>query len=262
MKEIDREIQERIDGVKWYHEFDFGDGVKSKACVPSSKRTHDFVGQVNFTGKTVLDIGCWDGYWSFHAERNGAQSVLATDMNSQRLAKFGETFRPAEVSDNEGFVLAHEIYESRVEYRGNVSVYDVARLGKRFDIVLFLGVFYHLTHPMYAITQIRHAIAAGGEVIIEGEGIDDTELAYTEFYYRPPGEDSYFGDASNWFVPTRRCLRDMVTANYFDVVREDFAPGKGKYGRILLHARAAERSDDKHLYRPLFGLDQYDQRFR
>lgn len=296
----DDAVRRRVEAVSWYHEFDFGDGLVTKSIAPFKElwtMTERFLDKVDFRGKRVLDIGCWDGYWSFYAERRGAAEVLATDMNSQRWADWSPTaVRRADVSDNEGFRIAHEIYHSKVQYRGDVSVYDIGALGRRFDIILFLGVYYHLTHPMYAITQVRHCLAPSGEMIIEGGAIDDTVNSYMEFYYGGQGPEPYrVMDASNWSMPTRRCLRDMVSSTYFNVIDEDFLPhpqlecgwhsvqpgllgyikrricGDGakkeaipqkRLGRVMLRAQAVEREDTNHFYPPLFNLHLYDPRFR
>jgi tRNA (mo5U34)-methyltransferase len=302
MAELSTELRKRIEGVDWYHEFDFGNGVVTRPKHNFRdlwERTESFLGRLDFTGKRVLDIGCWDGYWSFFAERRGAASVLATDLNSQRWSRLESgSLRTAEVADNEGFRIAHEVYGSKIAYRGDVSAYDVAALGQRFDIVLFLGVYYHLTHPMYAITQVRHALLPGGEMVIEGGAIDDLDRSYLEFYYGYEGPEPYRADPSNWVVPTRRCLRDMVCANYFEILDEDFLPHPlppppplsaanriGRrlvtsvgtllglevkapapptptpYGRALIRARAVERVDERHFFAPQLGLSRYDPRY-
>jgi len=83
-------LQAEIDSVAWYHEFDFGNGHTARSRTPdvaAHRRLWNFIeeglSRIDFRGKTVLDIGCWDGYWSFYAERHGAASVLATDDLSQ-----------------------------------------------------------------------------------------------------------------------------------------------------------------------------------
>ena len=83
-------IQERIDRIHWYHEFDFGNGLRAQVNTPdvqSHRALWRFIetelDKIDFAGKTVLDLGCWDGYWSFYAERRGAARVLATDDSSQ-----------------------------------------------------------------------------------------------------------------------------------------------------------------------------------
>src|SRR5262245_55858191 len=123
------EAQRRIDQVAWYHEFDFGNGLVARSRAPdveSHRRMWAFItgelDKIDFTGKTVLDLGCWDGYWSFYAERRGAKSVLATDDRSQNWA------------GSAGVLLAKELLGSSIEVRLDVSVYDVAKLNRTFDI--------------------------------------------------------------------------------------------------------------------------------
>ncbi len=256
----------------WYHEFDFGGG-----CVSRPKHPHRaiwaenerFLDSVDFRGKSVLDIGCWDGYWSFYAERRGAAEVLATDDNSQHWTQIsGEGLIDTNPSPEpgEGFQLAHEALRSRVKYRGDVSVYELEKLGRRFDIVLCLGVVYHLTHVMSALTQLRHAVKPGGCVIVESAASNEHRKSSIDFLYGP--EDGFGGtaepersDPSNWTVPTIRCLHDMLNACYFDVPRLKFHPPEFMRGRVLMEARPMEWANPQWIYRPPFGLDRYDARF-
>ena len=145
------DLQGRINSVQWYHEFDFGNGLYAKVNTPdaaSHRALWRFIQTkldgISFTDKTVLDIGCWDGYWSFYAERRGAKRVLATDDSGQNWA--GEA----------GFTLAKELLKSGVESDLQLSVYDLDRLDSKYDVILCLGVYYHLFDPFYAFAQIRH----------------------------------------------------------------------------------------------------------
>jgi tRNA (mo5U34)-methyltransferase len=255
----------------WYHEIEFGDGLRSRPKFPH----HDiwaaiarFIEPINFVGKSVLDVGCWDGLWSFTAEKRGAASVLASDDNSQHWTRTAHGIGTNESAEpSEGFKLAVEALASKVEYRGDVSVYELDRLGRRFDVILFLGVYYHLTHLMSAITQLRHAVAPGGCVIVEGAAINDHKKSSMDFLYGP--DDGHGGsleperkDPSNWVVPTIRCLHDMLNACYFEVVRLEFHPPDAHRGRVRMEARPVTFNNPQHIYRPAFGLDQYDTRFQ
>lgn len=254
----------------WYHEMDFGDGVSSKPKHPHHQiwgAISDFLAPVDFRGRSVLDIGCWDGKWSFLAEQRGAASVLATDDNSQHWTMTtGGPAAVATTTPGRGFALAHEAFASRAQYRGDVSVYDLEKLGRRFDVILFLGVFYHLTHLMYGLTQLRHAVAPGGCVILEGAASNDHKKSSMDFMYGP--DDGFGGtqeperaDPSNWSIPTIRCLHDMLNACYFDVTRLSF-PFNLQRGRVLMEARPVVFNNPQHIYRPPFGLDRYDTRFQ
>src|SRR4249919_1382966 len=130
--------QQRIDQIQWYHDIDFPNGLKARTKSPDAeshralwKWMRGELDQIDFTGKSVLDIGCWDGYWSFYAEKRGAARVLATDDSSQNW------------TGSAGFHLAKELLQSSVECDLELSVYDLSKLDQKFDIVLCLGVFYH-----------------------------------------------------------------------------------------------------------------------
>ena len=282
-----KDLLDRINAIEWYHHFDFGNGIVTTSELKLHNlwaQTEAFLQKVDFRGKTVLDVGCYDGYWSFFAEQQGASYVLATDDVSQRRR------------DKSGFNLAHDIYQSNVEYNPRVSVYQLSRLaGRQFDIVLFLGVYYHLSHPMSALSEVRRAVKSNGEVIIEGGVINDADRSYAEFYYGENGNELYRKDKSNWWLPSRRCLKDMLQCSYFDVADELYVgstPNRKKrpredkkgpwggiqsllrcradkrmlippaeYGRMLVRAKPVLRSDPHHLHRPPFGLADFDPRY-
>src|SRR3979411_960177 len=121
------DIQRRIDRIHWYHEFDFGNGLRSEVKTPDAKSHRALwrfietqLDKIDFTDKAVLDIGCWDGYWSFYAERRGAARVLATDDRSQNWA------------GSAGFTVARELLKSSVESDLHLSVYDLNKLPAQF----------------------------------------------------------------------------------------------------------------------------------
>src|SRR5215212_3755329 len=102
----------------------------------------------SLAGQSVLDIGAWDGFFSFEAERRGASRVVAADYYSWHGTGWGTGQGKA------GFQLAREALGSRVE-DADVDVMDLSpgRLGT-FDVVLFLGVLYHLPNPLLALERV------------------------------------------------------------------------------------------------------------
>lgn len=285
-------LQKRIDAVAWYHEFDFGRGLRA---VPKDPHVADHrsiwqlierqLSGVDFRGKSVLDVGCWDGYWSFFAERRGAARVLATDDWSQNWQHW--TGPP-------GVHLAKELLGSRVEIDLGRSVYDLAGLGERFDVVLFLGVYYHLHSPFQAFAQVRHCCHPGTVVLVDGPVTHGLE----------PGAAWYsYDDHSCEWLPTLGVLRQMAEAAYFDVRAEALlsppeavSAAAGRLGwrdrtRLALAAATGSRrwaaavvppgptpraavnraflilapragECKSHNYAPPFGLAAYDPRFR
>jgi len=259
-------IQSQIDQINWYHEFDFGNGLIAKpktADYKSHRALWSFIerelDRTDFSGKTVLDIGCWDGYWSFYAERRGAAHVLATDDRSQNWA--GDT----------GFKLAKTLLDSNVEADTTKSIYDLGTLGRTFDVILCLGVYYHLLDPFYAFAQVRHCCHQSTIVIVEGDAV---------FTGTDPGVQTaaYFAaDAAQAprFVPDTETLKRMLRATYFTVEAEaafslqTFAAIEHQLqrnllgtNRILLKCRPLFGMNDFHVYRPPFGLDKYDARWQ
>jgi tRNA (mo5U34)-methyltransferase len=201
-----KKIQQRIDEITWYHEFDFGNGLRAVSKTPQvagHRRIWSFIegelDRIAFSSKAVLDIGCWDGYWSFYAERRGAKSVLASDDQTQNWA------------GSSGLMLAHRLLKSKVALDLERSVYDLAPLGRNFDIILCLGVYYHLVDPFYAFAQIRHCCHDDTIVLFEGDAT------------RGLREDTLRYDLSNHslpiFLPTEQTLGDMLRGAYLEPVR-------------------------------------------
>ena len=250
-------VQARVDGVRWYHEFDFGDGVRARTSHENPDGVRqvwqfiaDQLARVPFQGASVLDIGAWDGYWSFFAERHGAASVLATDDATQRWA------------DQGGIRLAKELLRSHVEIREDVPVYELAALGRTFDVVLCLGVHYHLWDPLHALTQIRHCCHPGTIVVVEGE------LAWAGMR---PYEARYFESAWQECVLSAPLLERFLRLAYLRVDEQVWmhpVPAAGdaaaelRVDRSLLLCRPFEGTNALYAYRPHFGLQRYDDRFR
>lgn len=193
------QTQARIDAIKWYHEFDFGDGLRAVTTsdVEGHRTIWEFIERelaaIDFRGKTVLDVGCWDGYWSFHAERRGAKAVLASDDFTQNWSSAG------------GVYLAKELLRSNVEIDPHRSVYDLAGIGRTFDVVLCLGVFYHLWDPYHAFAQLRHCCHPGTVVVLEGNVT----------YGLPPNAVLLEADReTSRFTPGPEGLAGMLSAAY------------------------------------------------
>lgn len=280
-----KQAQARIDAVEWYHEFDFGGGLRSRSCAPDvgpHRANWAFIEQqlqaVDFRGKSVLDIGAWDGWWSFFAERRGAASVLAADDRTQNW------------SDGAGIHLARELYRSRIDIDQDLSVYRLASLGRTFDVILFLGVYYHLHDPLQALAQIRHCCHPGTVLVVEGP----------EALMLPAGAAlCNFAHARCEWLPTRSALEQTLHAAY---LRPKTWANPGPNGRpapltrlgwrwrlrlagqalrgsrpgmnaVLAQVASEERRvlavcepfegvNEAYTYRPPLGLHVYDPRFR
>jgi len=180
----------------WYHRIDLGDGIVTPGRADTKwGQTGDFIGMPSsLSGKTVLDIGAWDGFYSFEAERRGAKRVLATDQ-------FAWTTPEAKA----GFTLARRALKSTVEDM-NVDVMDLSaeRVGV-FDVVMFLGVLYHMRHPMLAMEKV--ASVTGGQLIVETH-VDLLDVTRPAMAFYPGSELS--GDATNWCGPNPAMVLAML----------------------------------------------------
>lgn len=252
----DSSVQRTIDDVAWYHDFDFGHGLRATSRienVDAIRAVWRFIEQqldgLDFRGKSVLEIGTWDGYWSFYAERRGAARVLATDDLSQNWAA------------GNGILLARELLGSKIEIRQDVSIYDLAGLGDRFDIILCLGVFYHLHDPLYAFTQLRHRCHHDSLVVLEGS------LACSGLGHN---DARYFHNPWLEFLASPSALHALLKASYLEVKshawmepRSASMPEDGPLvvDRAFLVCEPFTGINDVYQYRPLLGLQAYDPRF-
>jgi tRNA (mo5U34)-methyltransferase len=190
------QLRELVAARTWFHTIDLGDGV----VTPGQKDTLSEVDHLklpDLTGRTVLDIGAYDGFYSFEAERRGAKRVVAADHWVWNWPG----------SDARGnFELAHQILGSAVEMR-EVSVEDISAeaLGATFDVVLFLGVLYHAPDPIGYLKNLRSV--TGGVAIIE-TAVDllDVPVPAAAYYHA----STMNSDASNHFGPNRLAVEGML----------------------------------------------------
>jgi len=265
------EWQTEIDRIRWYHEFDFGNGLRARNLHPSApvcRRIWKFIAkhldQIDFHGKSVLDIGCWDGYWSFDAQRRGAKEVLATDDVTQNW------------SGGEGLKIAKQLFQSSVEINQEMSVYKLSSLQRKFDIVLCLGVFYHLVDPFRALAEIRHCCHDKTIIVFEGE-MALCGLGRGAAQYR-------CGQVTNrcpWtFLPSPTAFDSLLKAAYFRTQSRSYLSSNvlkilkwikrvlvtrrpaPMIDRALVACSAFEGTNEFYHYKPPFGLELYDDRFR
>jgi tRNA (mo5U34)-methyltransferase len=204
----------------WWHSIDVGDGV----VTPGRKGAEKPGGPVAFMraeleslalpdlrGKSVLDIGAFNGYYCFAAEELGAARVVALDWYAWIEEEPGSP--PGSMPPGRaGFEVARRLRGSRVEpVLHDFMTMDLDALG-RFDVVLFLGVLYHMPDPLGAMRRL--AAVTSELAIVESQAIvvaGAEHHALTEFF---PG-DELNGDPSNWFVPNLAALCALSRAAGF-----------------------------------------------
>ena len=167
-------------------------------------------------GKSVLDIGCNGGFYSIEMKRRGADRVLGIDFDDEYLAQAR---------------FAAEVTGSDIEFR-KLSVYKVADLRERFDIVLFMGVLYHLRHPLLAL-DLLHQHVTRDLLVFQSLLRGSTEVAATaedypfseEQVFEQPGfprmvfvEHSYSADPTNWWLPNRAGAEAMLRSAGYQIL--------------------------------------------
>jgi tRNA (mo5U34)-methyltransferase len=198
------ELEEMAKSVGyWWHSIDLGQGVVSKGYKTAETLQYEFesLRLPDLRDKTVLDIGAWDGFFSFEAEKRGASRVVALDRDVW-------TTWPGK----RGYDTAHKALNSKVEtVLDDFMTMDVETLGT-FDVVFFLGVLYHMDNPLGALRRV--ASLANGLAIIETHAIiipGYEHLEVCEFY----SSNQLNGDISNWWGPNVKALEGMCRAAGF-----------------------------------------------
>lgn len=204
----------------WFHNLDLN-GVRTApdhflGDYPAVKwRRFEHAIPSDLRGKSVLDIGCNAGFYSIEMKRRGADRVVGVDFDESYLAQAR---------------FAAEVCRVDIELH-KLSVYEIEALGERFDLVLFMGVFYHLRHPLLALDLIYEHVTR--DVLIfqsMQRGSDEVEpqradyrFWETEPFDRPSFprmhfiEKSYAGDPTNWWIPNRACVEALLRSAGFAI---------------------------------------------
>jgi tRNA (mo5U34)-methyltransferase len=178
----------------WFHTFSLGGGVYT----PGIARDHRYriaAIPADLRGMRVLDVGTFDGFYAFLAERRGAARVVAVD-NAQYVewvrGRFGVDLEPGA-----GFHVIAELLHSHVAYR-RLDALDVDRLGEEFDVVLCFGILHRVEAPLTLLRVLGERLAPGGQIILETYGVHDRPDApcvhvheHGEVY--PGDDDVYWG---------------------------------------------------------------------
>lgn len=166
-------------------------------------------------GKTVLDIGCNAGFYSIEMKKRGASYVLGVDSDTRYLAQAK---------------YAAQMMEVEVDFK-QLSVYEVGKLRQQFDVVIFMGVFYHLRHPLLALDLIHNYVAKdllifqsmqrGSREIYSLEPDYDfnetgifEQQGFPKMYFI---EQNYSNDPTNWWIPNRACTEAMLRSSGFEI---------------------------------------------
>src|SRR6476661_11296010 len=211
-QELTRRIAEKGD---WFHNINLngvwtapnhflGDfpNVKWKHIAPALP--------ADLSGASVLDIGCNGGFHSIELKKRGASRVLGVDVDDRYL-------------DQARF--ASQVLGLDIEF-AKCSVYDVDSIAGQFDFVLFMGVFYHLRYPLFALDKVIKKV--GGALVFQTivRGSEDVqewkedypiwntqifeERSFPAMYFI---EKSYSHDPTNWWIPNRAAVESMLRSS-------------------------------------------------
>jgi tRNA (mo5U34)-methyltransferase len=190
------DLKKAVAGIAWMHAIDLGQGVVTPSVGGNLVLLKRLGLPERLDGLSVLDVGAWDGFFSFEAERRGARRVLATDSFQWDGGGWGT---------KRGFELARRALGSRVEDK-TIDVLDLSpETVGTFDLVLFLGVLYHMRHPQLALERV--ASVTGRQLILE--------TVVDMLQYARPAAAFYFNaelahDRTTWFGPNIACVTAML----------------------------------------------------
>lgn len=217
----DSELHQRIQDLgEWFHNINLkgvqtapehflGDypNVKWKALAPDLPQ--------DLAGATILDVGCNGGFYSLEMKRRGAERVLAVDVDDRYLAQAR---------------FAADTLGLEIEFM-KLSVYDIDSIPDQYDYVFFMGVFYHLRYPLFAldkvIKKVRHRLIfqtmlRGSEQAKKWQ--NDYHFWNKKIFEQPDFpcmyfiENSYAGDPTNWWIPNRGAAEAMLRSSGLEIV--------------------------------------------
>lgn len=215
-----------IDTIKWRYSIPLGNGVVTPGELTSEQINIKLKGlhlPDDFEGKSVLDIGAWDGFYSFECEKRNAGRILAIDDPVW-----------SKPDGKAGFDYARSVLGSEVGSM-NLSVYDLLpEIHGTFDITLFLGIIYHLKHPLLGLEKIA---AMTKELLIVESYCIESDEPIMKFHANVPNTDKAF-DPSNYWEPSILAIKEMLKEVGFTNLN-DFG-GEYQPKRVTIHALRRE----------------------
>ncbi len=249
------DIQRRVEALgPWFHNIDLL-GVPTApdhflGDYPAAHwRTFENAIPWDLHGRSVLDIGCNAGFFSIQMKERGAARVVGVDSDERYLAQAR---------------FASSVLGADIEFR-QLTVYELGRLAERFDIVLFMGVLYHLRHPLLAL-DLLHAHVVGDTLVFQtmlrgstAAGPVEPDYPFDEraVFDRPDFprlhfiEKKYAGDQTNWWVPNRAAAEAMLRSAGFAIVSH---PSTEVF--VCRRAGLASRDEDPALHVELTPVRQ------
>ena len=227
-------LEDDVERLPWYHVMELPGGVVTPGIDDPRDRLPLLGLPEDLSGLTVLDVGAWDGFFSFECERRGAARVVAADWFAWREAARGS---------KQSFELAREALGSKVEdVEVRVEELSPERVGM-FDLVLFAGVLYHVRDPLRALAAV--ASVTKGHLLLETH-VDLVLRRRPAAAFYPARELA--DDHTNWWGPNPAAVEGMLRAVGFTDVAKVFPRSRtyewarairhrSQQGRAVFHAR-------------------------
>jgi len=220
---LSADLQALVDRLPWHHSIDLGGGVVTTGnkslsnCAAEASLIFD---RVDLSGRTVLDVGAWSGFFSFEAKRRGAARVLATDSYC---------WSHPQICGREAFDLARSALGVDVDSREiDVADLSVEAVGE-FDVVLYLGAFYHRYDAIEALATV--ARLAKHVLIVETHlDLRDIDIPAMAFY----PERELNNDPTNWWGPNEHCMQALQVNHGFKDI--EISPHPAGPSRAIFHA--------------------------
>jgi tRNA (mo5U34)-methyltransferase len=215
-------IRDRVRALgEWFHNLNLR-GVQTApdhflGDYPSIKwRSFAHALPADLSGRSVLDVGCNAGFYAIEMKKRGADRVVGVDSDERYLAQAR---------------FAAEVAETDIEFR-KLSVYELPALEERFDVVLFMGVLYHLRYPLLALDILHEHVV--GDMLVFQSMLRGSQQArqiardyefWEEQQFDEPGyplmyfvEHKYAHDPTNWWIPNRACAEAMLRSSGFEIL--------------------------------------------
>ena len=195
------EIREMA-AINWWHTIPVGwDEKKSLLFTPGKVRAYhheEFGIPDDLAGKTVLDIGAWDGYFTWTCEKLGAE-VTSIDTTREAGGNWGGT---------KGYEFCKRVLDAKARLVYPLSIYHLPdEMYRQFDVVLNFGVIYHLHNPMMALERTFQATKPGGLAIFETAHDNRNSRWGASLWSLWPNQEE---DPTNFFYPTIEGLRNAL----------------------------------------------------
>jgi tRNA (mo5U34)-methyltransferase len=204
---------ERADAVLasvpfWFHTFALNHELD--LFTPGEARDHGYrLASIpdSFDDLRVLDVGAFDGFYSFLAETRGARRVLAVD--NEQYVHWVRSRWGIELEGGEGLAAIHELLNSNVEYR-HTDAFAIGEIEERFDFIFCFGILHRVENPLGLLQILTRRLTKGGRILIETYGVIDDDAADDGALYVPAPGTIYANDSFVYWQFSSSALSNLA----------------------------------------------------